>query len=224
MPRILVTGGSGFIGTNSIQLLTERGSDVVNFDVTPPLWEAQAGQWVPGDIHDRPRLDSVLEAYAPEAVVHLAAETRVGPRFSLDHYSANTVGTQDLLQALQLHDGVERVIITSTQYVCRPGYVPARRGLRPTHGIWLLYGTERKHGPPLAARRRLVHRPAHTHLGALGLEVSEGLLLVPTARPLPASPNRLGRQIDGFRRQCDTAVRRPALSTDKSSDGARYST
>jgi len=43
--RILVTGGSGFIGTNLVAELLRRDDAVLNFDSSAPRCDEQAGLW-----------------------------------------------------------------------------------------------------------------------------------------------------------------------------------
>jgi dTDP-glucose 4,6-dehydratase len=112
--KILVTGGAGFIGTNLVRHLLAEGVDVVNLDKltyagsNPPLGElAQPGRYEleAADIADRAAVAAVLERHAPDAVMHLAAETHVdrsidGPD---DFIRTNLVGTFELLEAARFY-------------------------------------------------------------------------------------------------------------------------
>jgi dTDP-glucose 4,6-dehydratase len=87
MHNLLVTGGSGFIGSNFIlQWLDRHASAVVNLDRmtyagNPENLQAAADnpsyQFVLGDINDRPLLQRIFAEYEPRAIVHFAAESHV---------------------------------------------------------------------------------------------------------------------------------------------------
>lgn len=124
MPRTLVTGGSGFIGTNLVAELRNLGEEVLNLDVAPPLDPEHSAAWVPCDLRERRAVDDVVASFRPERVVHLAAEARVVHDWGLERYDVNTVGTRNLLLSLSDAGSVDRATIVSTQYVCRPGYEP----------------------------------------------------------------------------------------------------
>lgn len=121
--RVLVTGGSGFIGTRTVDHLLRDGADVLNVDRAAPNKEEHRPHWRPCDILD---VEPVLEAFAdfaPTHVVHLAARVDTdSPR--LNDYRVNTDGTANVLEAIDATPGIERVVVTSTQFVCTPGHPP----------------------------------------------------------------------------------------------------
>ena len=109
--KVLVTGGAGFIGSAVIRLLVgELGRAVVNVDkltyAANPLSLAPIDQsplyaFEQVDICDRDAVNSVLARHAPDAIMHLAAESHVdrsidGPG---DFIQTNIVGTYTLLEA-----------------------------------------------------------------------------------------------------------------------------
>src|SRR3954447_16324711 len=71
--RVLVTGGSGFIGTNLIESLRRRAASVLNLDVVEPRNGGHIDVWKRCDICDERRLSDVVASYRPEIVVHLGA-------------------------------------------------------------------------------------------------------------------------------------------------------
>ena len=107
--KILITGGAGFIGSAVVRLALARGHRVVNLDALTyagnPANLAEvathpAYRFVRADIRDRAALAQVFHEEAPDAVMHLAAESHVdrsidGPA---DFIGTNLVGTFNLLE------------------------------------------------------------------------------------------------------------------------------
>jgi nucleoside-diphosphate-sugar epimerase len=122
--RLLVTGGSGFIGTNLVQSALDRGAEVLNLDWNPPLKAAHAPWWREWDIMDRDATERHLAEFKPTHLVHLAARTDTDVQDDIDAYRQNHEGTVLLLQAIKAYGGVQRLVITSTQFVCEAGYQP----------------------------------------------------------------------------------------------------
>lgn len=123
--RLLITGGSGFIGTNYMAFARAEGRTVCNADVAAPLDSCQRDNWKPCDIMDLPALREVFAQFAPTHVIHLAARTECIEGVDLyDAFNVNITGTQHVLDAIRSTPGIERVIITSSQYVCGPEHFP----------------------------------------------------------------------------------------------------
>jgi UDP-glucose 4-epimerase len=131
---VLITGGSGFIGTYLTRLLLEQGRAVCVFDVRPPTPELRR---VLGDLADRvdlrlggvdnwPRLFEVVKDVQPDCIVHGAAI--VDPAF-LSHapllaLRVNVEGTINALEATRLL-GVRRMVyLSSIGLLARVQYQP----------------------------------------------------------------------------------------------------
>jgi nucleoside-diphosphate-sugar epimerase len=121
--RILVTGGSGFIGTNLIQELRERKHEVVNLDIRAPRLKAHAAFWRDVSLLDEHATSQLLKEVRPDYVIHAAARTDLGGRSPSD-YAVNTTGTSNLIAALEAAGSVRRTIFMSSMLVCRNGYRP----------------------------------------------------------------------------------------------------
>ena len=109
--KILVTGGSGFIGSNLVRLLVEeKGESVINLDKLTYAGNAESLADLEGnpdytfeqvDLCDAAALSAVFAKHQPDAVMHLVAESHVdrsidGPG---EFIQTNIVGTFNLLQA-----------------------------------------------------------------------------------------------------------------------------
>jgi nucleoside-diphosphate-sugar epimerase len=126
--RTLVTGGSGFIGTNVVEALQARarsgGGAVLSIDSQPPRNPALIALHRHVDICDRAALQSAFDDFRPDAVIHLAARTDLLGT-GLADYAANIDGTANLLAVLATQPQVERTLYASSMLVCRLGYQPA---------------------------------------------------------------------------------------------------
>lgn len=118
--RVLITGGSGFVGTHVVERLREDATTAIsNLDIAEPKLGSHRGLWKPLDILDEPALQRAADAFAPTDIVHMAARTDTNGR-SLCDYGVNTIGTRNVLAAAKRCKGV-RVIMVSTQFVVGPG-------------------------------------------------------------------------------------------------------
>ena len=122
--RVLITGGSGFIGTNLIESLLQDGEEILNVDCRHPLNLEHNCCWRNTDILDYDSIGNIFAEFRPTHVVHLAARTDIEEKTSIDGYAVNIQGTENILKACAATDFVERVIITSSMLVCRLGYLP----------------------------------------------------------------------------------------------------
>lgn len=147
MQTILVTGGSGYIGSHICVELLAGGYDVVVLDnlsnssrESLRRVERIAGRAVifeEGDILDKPLLARLFAEYAVAAVIHLAGLKAVGESVSdpLRYYHNNVAGSRCLLQAMAVA-GVQKIVFSSsaTVYgnpVANP--VPETAALQPTN-------------------------------------------------------------------------------------------
>ena len=134
--RVLVTGGAGYIGSHTLLELMAQGHEVCVLDnyanATPTvlnrvraLSNGQITDFV-GDVRDAKKLDEVMAAFAPEAVIHFAGLKAVGESAQkpLYYYDVNITGTLTLLHAME-RAGCKRIIFSSSATVYgEPQYLP----------------------------------------------------------------------------------------------------
>jgi len=124
MTTILVTGGSGFIGTNLIESLLELDqTTLVNLDTSEPKISSHKPFWRPCDLVDAQTVLQSFREFNPEVVVHLGGRTDMFGN-TLEDYAANHEGTANVVRAIQQSPGVKRVVFTSSQFVVSPGSLP----------------------------------------------------------------------------------------------------
>ena len=136
--RVLITGGSGFIGTRIVEdmLSASSGVDILNIDHEKPKLVSHLKCWHKGDLLDKATFMATVREFRPTYVIHMAARTDSDGR-TLDDYRINIEGGANLIEAIKAARSVERTIYYSTQYVVRAGPLPANdREYRPVN----LYG------------------------------------------------------------------------------------
>ena len=176
----LVTGGTGFVGSNIVRELASRGHEVISLDVSPAdnlnrryLEDLESRvTFVTGSILNPSDLESLRQSYEIEKIVHAAVFTvnRVDLETarSRDIVDINITGTANLLELARLI-GPQRFIYISSgsmygmtrgpdQYFQRRRPVPRRHPLRHNQG------RQRGHHPAVRRTPRLSHRqPASQH-------------------------------------------------------------
>jgi len=105
-PTALVTGRSGFTGRYVEAALEEAGYRVVGLQDPESVRDV--------DLLDRDGLRRVVEAAAPDVVVHLAAISFVAHDDAASIYQVNVVGTRNLLEALASASHRPRVVVLAS--------------------------------------------------------------------------------------------------------------
>ncbi|WP_131104709.1 NAD-dependent epimerase/dehydratase family protein [Ornithinimicrobium sufpigmenti] len=115
--KILVTGGSGFLGSSVVPGLVRDGHEVVSTDVREPGEPGAAtigALHVPMDVREPHTVDQVVGEYRPEVVVHLASIVTPGKGSDRALERAVDVdGTRHVLDACRAH-GVRRIVVSSS--------------------------------------------------------------------------------------------------------------
>ena len=128
MATILVTGGSGYIGSHTVLELLNKNYDVVVVDnfVNSSFESLRRVQNITGktvtfyeaDIRDEEKMDEIFSAHTFDAVIHFAALKAVGEscRIPLKYYENNISGTVSLLKVMNKYN-VKKIIFSSSATV-----------------------------------------------------------------------------------------------------------
>jgi len=132
MENILITGGAGFIGSHTADLLIEHGYHVTILDNLEPQVHGEtkklpgyvnsSAAFIYGDIRERELLKKVIREV--DAVIHLAAMVGVGQSmYQIERYvDVNTKGTANLLDILvNEENNVKKLIVASSMSIYGEG-------------------------------------------------------------------------------------------------------
>lgn len=124
MAKYLVTGSSGFIGTNIISfLLGQNDIEVLGIDISVPKIPEHKKHWKQVDLCNKSEFCAAVTGFSPDYVIHLGARTDLNGK-TLQDYDANMQGVSNLLGALECVPNLKRAVFASSMYVCEPGYMP----------------------------------------------------------------------------------------------------
>lgn len=134
--NILLTGGTGYVGSHTATVLSDAGHRPILFDnlsnskrdVIYRLEEiiGSPPTFIEGDVRDTALLTQVISDHEIDAVIHFAGLKAVGESVAkpLEYFSANVQGTISLLQAMQAN-GVHKIVFSSSATVYGdPQYLP----------------------------------------------------------------------------------------------------
>ena len=121
---ILITGGTGWVGTGLAHRLVERGEDLILFDIAPQI-ERVADikkniKVVQGDQAVWPEVLNVFKENNVEGIFHLGMISLIPDANAWTVYEKNVAGIMNVLEAARLF-GVKRVVFTSTMSTYNQG-------------------------------------------------------------------------------------------------------
>lgn len=126
--KILITGGSGFLGSNLAAHALGEGHDLLVFDnlsrkgsVENLAWLDSQGEFrfVHGDIRNQNDVVRTVSEFRPDVIFHLAGQVAMttsiaNPRLD---FETNVMGSHNLLEAVRLHVPAAAVVYSSTNKV-----------------------------------------------------------------------------------------------------------
>jgi len=129
--KILITGTAGFIGFHLAKLLLAQGNRVHGFDGLTDYYDVSLKRdrhsflmknpefsMVEGMLEDQDKFDQVVDDFAPNVIIHLAAQA--GVRYSLEnpraYIDSNIIGTFNVLEAARRRQ-VDHLLMASTSSV-----------------------------------------------------------------------------------------------------------
>lgn len=131
--KVLLTGISGFVGSNLTRRLLETGFAVAGMvlkgeDVSGKT-ELSRAELITGNLLDLKSLENCIEATRPDYVIHLAAESAPSKSFAEPErfYRTNVTGTQNLFEAVRRCGTLRRLLIFTSANVygvVEPGMLP----------------------------------------------------------------------------------------------------
>lgn len=120
MPKILVTGGAGYIGSHAVLLLEQSGYEVLILDNLiyghrELIQSELKAELIVGDTGDRDLLDNLFATHDIDAVMHFAAFAYVGESVAhpSKYYRNNVSATLTLLEAMH-QAGIDKFVFSST--------------------------------------------------------------------------------------------------------------
>lgn len=218
---IFITGGSGFIGTNLIELFELKGYRFVNYDKADVIKADQHVYWHKGDIMDPDALSAAFKKYKPTIVIHLAARTdTLSDR--LEDYIENTIGTQNVVNEITKHNDIKYAFFASTQYVYKDKETPFSLS-DSDYAPHTVYGISKKIGEEYIRHSNMkcrwtIFRPCNVwgpwHMrypNELWKFIAKGLYVHPSRKPVI----RTYAYVRNLVRQLDAMLNAPVELIDK---------
>jgi UDP-glucose 4-epimerase len=134
--NVLLTGGTGYIGSHTAVVLSKLGYQIILYDNLSNSSSSEhnrieklCGHRIPlaiGDVRDTEKLLNVLSVNKIQAVIHFAGLKAVGESVAkpIDYYSNNVQGTISLLQAMRELKIAKLVFSSSATVYGEPQYLP----------------------------------------------------------------------------------------------------
>jgi nucleoside-diphosphate-sugar epimerase len=114
---ILITGGSGFIGTNLIEYF-KPDYELYNIDIVAPREPTQEEFYIQGSVLDCEFMTQTIKSISPDIIIHLAAETAIDDSKPVERAYPVNVNSMDVLHTAINAINLDKLLVFSSQYVC----------------------------------------------------------------------------------------------------------
>lgn len=121
--KIIITGGSGFIGTNLLEYYLTQGFEVINIDLKEPQNNDHINYWRKADIRNVYEIHKLFQEFQPDYVLHMAARADLRGT-NIEDYDSNTTGVKNILEVSRSITRLKKIIFASSMLVCKVGYIP----------------------------------------------------------------------------------------------------
>jgi UDP-glucose 4-epimerase len=160
MTRVIVTGGAGYIGGETVLKLLDAGHSVYAIDREMPsdVLGNSGAKWLTGDFSGEVALES-MRLFKPDAIIHCAGTSLVGPSMQNpeEYYDNNFVKTKKMLDYLVKYNIQARVIFSSSAATYGDPIMTPVQEIDPTEPIspygqsklmidWMLKSYQRAYG------------------------------------------------------------------------------
>ena len=159
--RVLVTGGSGFLGRHVVAMLASIGSDVAVLGRSGGTGSGPGAVFA-ADLGDRGAVAEAVLSHRPESVFHLGGESDLARAVAdpCRAYEANVTGTWNVLVAASEVGAVEQVVVASSDRVYGAQEPPFSEAMAPDPAH------------PYAASKLCAETIARAHASTYGLPVA----------------------------------------------------
>lgn len=125
MAKILITGGSGLIGTNAVEYFLNKEHTVLNYDIRSPQNISHNHCWTKGNINNKKHYSEVTQKFTPDYFIHLAARTDLLEKKDLiNGYRTNIEGVKNTIEVVNEVNSIKKVLFASSRLVCKIDYTP----------------------------------------------------------------------------------------------------
>jgi len=121
--KIIITGGSGFIGTNLISYYLKKKHKVFNLDLKPPQNAKHKKYWYKINLKNYKDFLKQIKKIQPTHIIHLAAKADLNGKKLKDYYF-NIRSVENIIKFCKKKSNLKRVIFASSMLVNQTGYKP----------------------------------------------------------------------------------------------------